>query len=91
MSIEKESPATRAYAAAYEAQYGGRNPLEALRGYGELPEAHPDAPEADYARSQIRNIVTSVVPAPELLVALQGLALRRLQASGGDVAPTDRS
>lgn len=66
------------YAAAYAAHYSERNLATALRLYMELIASRPNAPEAEYSRAQIQNIVHAVVPAQELLDAQIGLALARL-------------
>ncbi|TNF75814.1 MAG: hypothetical protein EP299_05835 [Acidobacteria bacterium] len=67
--------ASRQYAAAYAAHYGTKNLREALEFYKGIVAAHPDSQEAGYSRSQIQNIVTSVVPKKELLDAAVDLAL----------------
>jgi hypothetical protein len=58
----------------------------AIRSYEQLITLHPSAPETDWARSQIRNIVNLVVPAGEVLTAQVELALRHLEP-GGDGEP----
>jgi hypothetical protein len=67
--------ASRQYAAAYSAHYGTKNLRQALEFYKGIVAAHPDSQEAGYSRSQIQNIVTSVVPKKELLDAGVDLAL----------------
>ena len=71
----------RSYAAAHSAHYARNELLEALQAYGDVIEQHPNAPEAEYSRSQMRNIVRQVVPAPELLACQLELARRHLQRS----------
>ena len=68
----------RAYAAAHAAHYSQHNLAAALQLYVELIASRPNAPEADYSRAQIRNIINSVVPAQQLLDAQIGLAFARL-------------
>jgi capsule polysaccharide export protein KpsE/RkpR len=74
----ENSGSERSYAAAYAAHYSERNLAAALQLYMELIASRPNAPEAAYSRAQIRNIITAVVPAQELLDAQIGLALARL-------------
>jgi capsule polysaccharide export protein KpsE/RkpR len=69
----------RAYAAAHAAHYSDRNLAAALQLYRELIDSRPNTPEAGYSRTQIRNIVTAVVPAQELLNAQTELALAQLE------------
>jgi hypothetical protein len=69
----------RSYARAYATHYTQRDLLGALRAYDEVIEQHPDAPEAEYSRSQMRNIVNLVVPAQELLASQVELVRRHLQ------------
>ena len=67
--------------------YSQRDLLGALAAYDEVIEQHPTSPEADYSRSQMHNIVRSVIPAPTLLASQVGLARRHLQQVG-ETAPT---
>ena len=72
----------REYAAAYATHYGQHDLTAALQAYDQVIAQHPGAPEADYSRAQLRNIVRSVVPAAELLaedVKLAHEVLRRPQ------------
>ena len=69
----------RRYAAAYRAHYTHQDLLGALHAYSEVIELHPTAPEAEYSRSQMRNIVKLVVPARELLASQVELVRRHLQ------------
>jgi hypothetical protein len=73
------SEAAQQYAEAHAAHYAERDLLGALRSYDQLIALHPSAPEAEYARTQIRNIVKSVIPAKELLAAELELVLRYLR------------
>lgn len=61
--------AGRQYAAAYAAQYTGRDLPLALQLYKELMSAYPNARETGYARTQVLNIVNAVVPKQALLDA----------------------
>ncbi|MBN2293594.1 MAG: hypothetical protein JXM70_14285 [Pirellulales bacterium] len=63
------------YAAAYAAHYTGRDLPRALQLYREVMASHPGTREEGYARSQIQNIVNSVVPKQELLDAQIELAV----------------
>jgi hypothetical protein len=74
--------AGREYAAAHATHYSERNLAAALQLYRELMASRPNAPEADYSRTQIRNIIEVVVPAQELLDAQVELALARLARGG---------
>lgn len=80
MNTNKEhSGAARSYADAYASHYTELDYPAALRSYDQLIALHPSAPEAGYARTQIRNIVKSVIPERELLAAELELALRYLR------------
>lgn len=70
--------AGRQYLAAYAAHYTNKDLREAIELYVGVIAAHPRTQEATYSRSQIRNIVTSVVPRQELLDAELELALVHL-------------
>jgi len=63
------------YAKAYDAHYTSKNMQKAFNLYGLVIAEHPDSPEAEYSRSQIQNIVNSVVPKQESADALAKLAL----------------
>ncbi len=71
--------AARAYAAAYAAHYSERDLTLALQLYKNLIASHASAREAGYSRTQIQNIVNTLVPAEELLDAQLELALARLE------------
>ena len=77
--------ASQEYAAAYEAHYSGNDFALALERYKKIMASHPTAPEADYARAQVQNIVHAVVPKQQLLDAVMDLALAHL----GQSAPVD--
>ena len=64
----------REYAAAYATHYSQRDLTAAMLAYDGVIAQHPTAPEADYSRAQLRNIVRSVVPAEELLASETKLA-----------------
>ena len=67
--------ASRQYAAAYAAHYTGHDLLAALQLYSKVVASHPGAQEAGYSRTQVHNIVNTVVPKQELLDAEMKLAL----------------
>jgi hypothetical protein len=69
----------RQYAEAYAAHYTGDDLPVALQLYRKVVASHPDTLEAGYARTQVHNIVTAVVPRQELLDADVQLALARLE------------
>jgi hypothetical protein len=71
--------AARAYAAAYAAHYSERDLAIALQLHKNLIASHASAREAGYSRTQIQNIVNTLVPAQELLDAQLELALARLE------------
>lgn len=73
--IVKKTEAGQQYTAAHEAHYKAKDLGEALKLYQDVMNAHPEAQEAEYSRSQIQNIVSSVVPKQELFDAQVGLAL----------------
>ena len=74
--------AGRQYAAAYAAHYTGRDLPAALQLYLKVLASHPSAPEADYSRTQVRNIVNTVVPKQELLDAEIELAVAHFERDG---------
>ena len=71
--------ADRQYEAAYAAHYKTKNLREALELYKGVLADHPDTQEAGYSRSQMQNIVKSVVPEEKLLDAQVKLALTFLK------------
>ena len=84
----KQSEAGQRYAVAHEAQYKTKDLGEALGLYRAIMDAHPEAQEAEYARSQIQNIANAVVPRQELLDAQVELALVHLaHGSSPGIAP----
>jgi regulator of sirC expression with transglutaminase-like and TPR domain len=74
-----DTESARDYAAAYATHYTRRDLLRALQAYDQVIELCPTAPEAEYSRSQMRNIVKLVVPARELLASQVELVRRHLQ------------
>jgi hypothetical protein len=86
MKENREPSAAQIYADAHAIQYSERDYPAALRSYDQLIALHPGAPEAGYARTQMRNIVKSVIPAKELLAAELELVLRYLRPDAGSPA-----
>lgn len=76
MRTETEpTEASQQYAEAYAAHYTGHDLPLALKLYRTLMASHPNVREAGYARTQIQNIVNTVVPKPELMEAEVKLVL----------------
>lgn len=90
MSKPPEIPtnAVSHYAKAYATHYGERDMLTALRAYARVIEEFPRAPEAEYARAQIGNIVHLVVPTGELIASQIDLGLRHLERHQRDLLAT---
>ena len=81
--------AGKQYSTAYAAHYTTKDLREALELYRGIVAAHPETPEAGYSRTQIQNIVNSVVPDQELLDAQADLALAHMAPQGAPaVEPT---
>ena len=78
----KREEAGRQYAAAYDAQYTGRDLPVALRLYMKVVASHPDTQEAGYSCTQVHNIVNAVVPRQEILDAEAELAIAHLEHEG---------
>ena len=76
----------RKYVEAHEAHYKKKDLDRALGLYGAIIAAHPDTREAGYSRTQVMNIVRSVVPEKEMLDALVEMALTHLDRDGPSVA-----
>lgn len=74
--------AGREYAAAHAAHYGARDLPKAIQLYRTLIASHPDTPEADYSWTQVRNIVSTVIPKPELQDAQITLVLAHFEREG---------
>jgi hypothetical protein len=77
---KKQSESEQRYTDAYASHYSERDYSAALWSYDQIITLYPGAPEAGYARTQIREIVKSVIPAKELLAAELELVLRYLRA-----------
>ena len=76
------------YAEAYAAHYTTKDLREALKLYRGVMAAHPKTPEAEYSRSQIQNIVNSVVSKQELFDAQVDSVLARFEhGDQPDVSP----
>ena len=73
--IAKKTEAGRQYDVAHELHYKTKDLGEALGLYRAIMNEHPEAEEAKYSRTQILNIVSSVVPKQELFDAQVELAL----------------
>lgn len=78
-----EAPVTAGhqYDVAYDTHYSTGNLRQALALYEAILIAHPDAPEAGYATSQIRNIAERVVPSRQLLETQTALARTCIEAA----------
>ena len=72
--------AGKQYARAYAAHYTTKDLHEALELYKGVMATHPNTKEAEYSRTQIQNIVQSVVPNQRLLDAQVELALTCLRS-----------
>jgi len=80
MSTDRgDKQASDKYAKAYAAHYKTKKLEDAIALYREIIKSHESAPEAGYSRSQLMNIVSSVVPGEELLSAQVKLALNHLK------------
>ena len=77
--------ASRHYDSAHAAHYARKDLHEALGLYQGVMDAYPDTQEADYSRTQISNIVKSVVPDHEVLTAETELTLAHLGPDGSSV------
>ena len=71
----KLTEAGQQYAAAHSAHYETKDLREALGLYKSVITAHRDTQEAGYSRSQIQNIVKTVVPEEKLFEIQVDLAL----------------
>lgn len=70
------------YSAAYGKHYKTKNMHEALVLYRQIVNVHPGTPEAEYSRSQIQNIVNTVVTKQEIEDAMVALALTYFEQQG---------
>lgn len=66
--------AGRQYATAYDAHYTIKDLHKAFDLYERVIADHPAAPEAEYSRSQVQNIVNAVVPKQQIANCLAKLA-----------------
>jgi len=81
MTTDRMKSAASDYHAAQAAQYTAKDLRAAIESYNRIIVAHPDAPEADYSRTQIRNIASRIVEKDVLLGAHSTLALATLPDS----------
>jgi len=72
--------AGKQYAEAYAAHYTTKNLHEALEHYQCVMATHPNTKEAEYSKTQIHNIVKSVVRKQMLLDTQVELALTCLRS-----------
>lgn len=80
LTDDTEATAARdLYAAAYSAHYETKDLHQALRLYRDVIAMHPGASESEYSRSQIENIVKTVVPKDVLHDAQVALALAHFE------------
>ena len=81
MRTETElAEAGKQYAEAYAAHYTTKDLHEAIDLYKGIMAAHPNTEEAEYSRTQIQNIVQSVVPKQRHLDAQVELVLTCLRS-----------
>ena len=80
--------AAQQYAAAHRRHYETKDLRRALELYAGIIAAHSDTREAGYSRSQIQNIVRTVVPKQELFNAQVGLASAYLEQAAPAWSPT---
>ncbi|MFN3194127.1 MAG: hypothetical protein ACE361_26700 [Aureliella sp.] len=71
---------SKLYAVAYEAHYTEQDFREALNKYVVLIDLYSNSVEAEYARTQIQNMVKTVVPTDELLSSLVQLLQSRFES-----------
>ena len=57
----------RRYEAAHEAHYVAKDLGLAMELYQGVLTSHPNSREADFSRTQVRNIANSIVPKKELM------------------------
>lgn len=67
------------YATAYEVQYTAKDLRAAIEAYKRIMAEHPGSREAGYARTQVQNIVSAVVPLQEIFDAQAEMALAHLE------------
>ena len=80
----RPTEADQQYATAYDAHYKTKDVYKAFKLYERIIAAHPDTQEAGYSRSQVQNIVNTVVPKQKVMDALAKLALNHFKQ---DVPP----
>lgn len=68
----------RRYEAAHAAHYIAKDLPLAMELYQGVLTSHPNSREADFSRTQVRNVARSVVPKQELLDADIALVLAHL-------------
>ncbi len=71
---------SKQYTVAYDTHYTEQDLREALNKYVVLIDKYPHSVEAEYARTQIQNIVKAVVPDDELLSSLVQLLRSRFES-----------
>ncbi len=74
----RHAEAGEKYAAAHDMHYTTKDLREAIQLYRGVMAAYPDTEEAGYSRSQIQNIVNTVVPKQDLLDVYIELALAKV-------------
>ena len=77
------------YAAALDAHYSAKDLLAAMELYEKILIVDPKSQEAVYSRTQIVNIVRSVVPEDDLLAVHTDLA--RSHLATGEIGTSDRA
>jgi hypothetical protein len=70
----EETTASETYARAHAVHYEDKNLGAALDLYVDIMSSQANAPEAEYARAQVMNIVNKVVSKDALLIAQIQLA-----------------
>ena len=70
---------TQQYEVAHNAHYKMKDVHEAIVLYRDLIENYPGSKEAEYSRSQVKNIVNSVVPEQVFINAVWALALTHIE------------
>ena len=76
---QHQTEAGRKYEAAHAAHYTAKDLKNALGLYTDITAAHPDTQEAAYSRSQIDNIVKSVVSKQEFIDSQVKLAFAHIK------------
>ena len=77
-AIQAISP-TQQYAIAHNVHYKTKDVHEAVVLYRKIIANHPGSAEAEYSKSQVQNIVNSVVPKQVFIDALGDLALTHIE------------